>query len=276
VGLPEPATPEGREALRSLIAAPARALICLDYDGTLAPIVDDPEQAWPAPGALDAVRALATVVNGVAVVTGRPAPVAASLLGLTTDDPANLLVIGHYGLQRWTSGGGVEVAAWFDTRPIEAVRDRLPALLREVGAPGGVAIEDKGQALAVHVRHANSPDDALALLREPLATLARAHGLRLEPGRMVLELRPDGVDKGVAIARLAADMDATTVCYAGDDLGDLAAYDALERMREDGAATLKICSDSDEVAQLRDRADVVFSGPVEVVGFLHELADTLG
>ena len=115
-----------------------------------------------------------------------------------------------------------------------------------------------------------------ALLREPLATLARAHGLRLEPGRMVLELLPDGVDKGVAIARLAADMDATTVCYAGDDLGDLAAYDALERMREDGAATLKICSDSDEVAQLRDRADVVFSGPVEVVGFLHELADTLG
>lgn len=275
MGLPQPVTAAGRDALQGLLAAPARALICLDYDGTLAPIVDDPEQAWPAPGAVDVVRALAHAVGAVAIVTGRPAAVAAAMLGLADDEPANLLVLGLYGLQRRTRDGGVELAASFDAGPVQAVRHRLPTLLREVGAPDGVAIEDKGESLAVHVRRAESPDDAFALLHGPLAALAVAHGLRLEPGRMVLELRPDGVDKGMAIARLAAETGATTVCYAGDDLGDLAAFDALDRLREDGVAALKICSGSDEVIELRERADLVFSGPPELVGFLIELAETL-
>ena len=183
--------------------------------------------------------------------------------------------MGHYGLQRRTSSGEIEVPEWFDAAPVQAVRDRLPAVLREVGAPDGVAVEDKGESLAVHVRRANDPDDAFALLREPLAALAGAHGLRLEPGRMVLELRPDGVDKGVAIARLAAEVAAQVVWYAGDDLGDLAAYDALDRLRENGVATLKICSGSDEVTELRERADLALAGPAELVAFLQGLASTL-
>lgn len=275
MGLPQPATSAGREALRSLVAVPERALVCLDYDGTLAPIVDDPERARPASGAVDAVRRLAAVVGAVAVVTGRPAAVAAALLGLTDDEPANLFVLGHYGLQRRTPDGRVELAASYDASRVQAVRDRLPTLLREVGAPDGVAIEDKGESLAVHVRRTTNPDDTFGLLRAPLTALATAHGLRLEPGRMVLELRPEGVDKGVAIARLAADIAATTVCYAGDDLGDLAAYDVLDRLREDGAAVLKICSGSDEVAALKGRADLVLAGPAELVGFLNDLAGTL-
>ncbi len=273
--LPQPATTAGRDALRSLLSVPARALICLDYDGTLAAIVDVPEQAWPASGATDAVRRLCRSVGGVAIVTGRPAPVAASLLGLSADEPTNLVVLGHYGLQRRSSDGEVEVAKWFDARQIDAVRGRLPALLREVEAPPGVAVEDKGESLAVHVRRTANPDDAFARLREPLATLAAKHGLRLEPGRMVLELRPDGVDKGVAIGQLSREFAASTVCYAGDDLGDLAAYDALDRLRDEGVAALKICVGSDEVSQLHDRADLVVAGPNELVALLQELAGTL-
>ena len=275
MGLPQPVTAAGRDALHALLAAPARALVCLDYDGTLAPIVDDPEQAWPASGAVDVVRRLAGVVGAVAIVTGRPAAVAAAMLGLADDEPANLLVLGLYGLQRRTRDGGVELAASFDAGPVQAVRQRLPTLLREVGAPDGVAIEDKGESLAVHVRRTTNPAEAFRLLRAPLAALAAAHGLRLEPGRMVLELRPDGVDKGVAIARLAAENGATTVCYAGDDLGDLAAFDALDRLREGGVAALKICSGSGEVTALKTRADLVFAGPVELVRFLNDLAGAL-
>ena len=70
MGLPQPATAAGRDALQLLRAMPARALVCLDYDGTLAPIVDDPERAWPVSGAADAVRALASAVGAVAIVTG--------------------------------------------------------------------------------------------------------------------------------------------------------------------------------------------------------------
>jgi trehalose 6-phosphate phosphatase len=272
MGLPEPATSSGREAVRALIAAPAKAVVGLDFDGTLAPIVEDPELARPADGALAAVRRLAASVGAVAIVTGRPAPVAVGLLGLTADDPGNMRVLGHYGLQRWTPRAGTRVAETFDAGAVAAVRARLPSLLREVGAPDGVAIEDKGESVAVHVRRTADPDDAFALLRGPLASLAGSHGLRLEPGRMVLELRPSGADKGIALEELVREVGATVVCYAGDDLGDLAAYDALDRLRERGVAALKICSGSDEAPQLRERADLVLDGPAELVRFLDGLA----
>jgi trehalose 6-phosphate phosphatase len=231
--------------------------------------------ARPAKGAVEVVRRLAGLVGAVAIVTGRPAQVVVKLLGLTAQERDNLVVLGHYGLQRWTASRGVRLVDTFDSAAVQVVRGELPNLLRDVGAPEGVAIEDKGESLAVHVRRAANPDDAFASLREPLAILARSHGLRLEPGRMVLELRPAGIDKGVAVEELAAELGATAVCYAGDDLGDLAAYDALDRMRAKGTPALKICSGLDEVIELRERADLVFSGPPELVGFLIELAETL-
>jgi trehalose 6-phosphate phosphatase len=255
-----------------MLAVPSHLVIGLDYDGTLAPIVSDPDQAHPAPGAAEVVRRLAVSVGAVAIVTGRPAPTAVRLLDLRANDPDNLFVLGHYGLQRWTPAGDVRVAATFDPTAVAAARDRLPSLLRKVGAPSGVVIEDKGESVAVHVRRTANPDDAFATLRGPLATLARAHGLRLEPGRMVLELRPAGIDKGIAMETLVGETGATAVCYAGDDLGDLAAYDALDRLRDQGVAALKVCSGSAEVRQLRERADLVLDGPAELVGFLEGLA----
>jgi trehalose 6-phosphate phosphatase len=273
--LPEPVTSSGRAALQALIAAPATALVGLDFDGTLSPIVEDPRLARPAAGASAVVRKLASRVGTVAIITGRPAPVAVELLGLRANDPDNLFVLGHYGLQRWTAASGLRVERELDAMAVSAVRERLPSLLRAAGAPDGVAIEDKGESVAVHVRRTASPDDAFALLRGPLASLARSHGLRLEPGRMVLELRPAGVDKGIALEALVGEIGATVVCYAGDDLGDLAAYDALDRLRERGTAALKVCSGFDEVPQLQERADLVVGGPAQIVRFLDGLADRI-
>src|SRR5215475_9382478 len=68
-----PRTAAGRAGLDAVRAAPGRALVALDYDGTLAPIVADPARAWPADGAVDTLRRLAGVVGTLAVVTGRPA-----------------------------------------------------------------------------------------------------------------------------------------------------------------------------------------------------------
>lgn len=74
--LPTPATSAGREALAAILAAPERAVIALDFDGTLAEIVPDPELARAHPGAVPALAALAPKVASVAVITGRPAGVA--------------------------------------------------------------------------------------------------------------------------------------------------------------------------------------------------------
>src|SRR6185312_10732075 len=63
----------GQAGWDAIVAAPERALVALDYDGVLAPIVDDPDQAVPAPGAIETLRRLAGRVGTLAVVTGRPA-----------------------------------------------------------------------------------------------------------------------------------------------------------------------------------------------------------
>ena len=100
--LPRAATPAGQAGLDALLAGPRRALIATDFDGTLAPIVADPSAARALPGAVPALRRLAGVVGTLAVVTGRPVAEAVAYGGL--DAIPGLIVLGHYGWQRWQDG----------------------------------------------------------------------------------------------------------------------------------------------------------------------------
>jgi trehalose 6-phosphate phosphatase len=274
---PIPRTEAGSDGLRALIAQPRTALVAVDFDGTLAPIVTEPSAARPHPRASDVLRALAASMGAVAVVTGRPSGVAASLLGFTADEPPNLLVVGHYGLERWTAAAGVEPVAGVDPRRserVDQVRAALPAVLLRAGAPSGTRIEDKGASVAVHVRETADPHAALELLSEPLRRLAESEGLRLEPGRLVLELRPAGTDKGTALVSLVDQYSVRSVCYAGDDLGDIAAFDALESLRSKEFATLAVFSgvpDEPDLADLAARADLQLTGPDAVVAFFEGL-----
>lgn len=97
----------------------------------------------------------------------------------------------------------------------------------------------------------------------------------MEPGRLVLELRPPGMDKGVALLEYVREIGASAVLYGGDDLGDLPAFAAVEKLRSDGVPGLLVCSGSEEVAELRERADVVVDGPQGVVRLLRGLADRI-
>ncbi|WP_437097064.1 trehalose-phosphatase [Streptomyces sp. enrichment culture] len=275
-GLPAPATRAGREALEALLARPGRALIALDFDGTLAPIVPDPEQARAHPDAVPALAALAPGVAAVAVVTGRPAGVAVRHGGFAgVPGLEHLVVLGHYGTERWEAVTGT-VTAPAPHPGVAAARAELPGLLDRVGAWQGTWIEEKGRAVAVHTRRSADPQAAFEALREPLTGLAARHGLIVEPGRLVLELRPPGMDKGVALAEYAREIGAESVLYAGDDLGDLPAYAAVDKLRSDGVPGLLVCSGSDEVTELRERADVVVDGPAGVVGLLRSLAARIG
>ncbi|MEU5522619.1 trehalose-phosphatase [Streptomyces sp. NPDC047860] len=270
-----PATQAGRDGLNALLSRPREALIALDFDGTLAPIVEDPEQARPHPDAVAALAALAPKVASVAVVTGRPAGVAVRIGGFAgVPGLEHLVVLGHYGAERWDAVTGT-VTAPAPHPGVAAARAELPGLLDRVGAWRGTWIEEKGRAVAVHTRRAEDPEAAFEALREPLADLATRHGLVVEPGRMVLELRPPGMDKGVALLDYAREIGAGSVLYAGDDLGDLAAYTAVDKLRATGTPGLLICSGSEEVTELRERADVVTNGPSGVVRLLRSLAARL-
>lgn len=270
--LPMPVTAAGREGLEALLRTPRRSVIALDFDGTLADIVPDPDQARAHPGAVAALAALAPEVGSVAVVTGRPAGVAVRYGGFAgVPGLEHLVVLGHYGAERWDAVSGI-VHAPAEHPGVVAVRAELPGFLDAIGAWHGTWIEEKGQALAVHTRRAQDPEAAFEALREPLAGLAARHGLMVEPGRAVLELRPPGMDKGVALTEYLAEVGATAVLYAGDDLGDLAAFSAVEKLRAEGMPGLLLCSGSAEVPELAARADLTLSGPSQVVTFLAALA----
>lgn len=274
--LPTPQTQPGREGLAALLAKPTAAVVGLDFDGTLAPIVADPEQARAHPDAVPALAALAPKVASIAVITGRPAGVAVRYGGFAgVPGLDHLTVLGHYGAERWDAVSGA-VTAPAPHPGVAAVRAELPGVLDRAGAWPGTWIEEKGRAVAVHTRRAADPEAAFEALRAPLADLAARHGLIVEPGRLVLELRPPGMDKGVALGEYVRRTGAASVLYAGDDLGDLPAYAAVDRLRSDGVPGLLVCSGSTEVTELAQRADVVVDGPEGVVALLRALADEIG
>ncbi|MET8960228.1 trehalose-phosphatase [Streptomyces sp. NPDC004074] len=271
--LPTPATPAGRDGLDAILTRPGRAVLAFDFDGTLAPIVPDPDQARAHPDAVPALAALAPKVAAVAVVTGRPADVAVRYGGFAeVPGLEHLVVLGHYGAERWDARTGT-VDAPAPHPGVAAARAELPALLEAIGPREGTWIEEKGRAVAVHTRRAGDPQAAFEALRDPLAGLAARHGLIVEPGRFVLELRPPGMDKGVALLEYAREIGAGAVMYAGDDLGDLSAFAAVDKLRSDGVPGLLVCSGSDEVTELAQRADLVVDGPPGIVRLVRSLAD---
>lgn len=269
-GLPAPRTAEGRAGLAAIRQDPGTALIAMDFDGTLSPIVADPREARAHPGAVAGLRGLAGLVGTLAVITGRPAMEAVELGGFGSIP--GLIVLGHYGWERWEDGA---LAAPPPPPGVATARARLPELLAEAGAPEGTRIEDKGSALAVHTRRTADPAAALAAVADPVAGLAAATGLTLEPGRLVIELRPPGMDKGSALTALAAERRSGAILFAGDDLGDLPAFGAVRALRAAGHPGLTVCSASGEVSELAAEADLVVAGPDEVAALLSALARSL-
>src|SRR5690606_10224881 len=94
--------------------------------------------------------------------------------------------------------------------------------------------------------------------------------------RMSIELHPPiAADKGTALESLVDDLEA--VCFIGDDMGDLPAYDALDRLAARGVQAVRVAVASSEAPpELIERADLVLDGPPEVLAFLRRLAGGAG
>src|SRR2546421_4561709 len=103
-GLPVPGTPEGRAGLEAILSEPGTALIAMDFDGTLSPIVADPREARAHPGAVAGLRELAGLVGTLAGITGRPAGGAGELGGV--GGGAGRVGVGGSGWEGWGGGGG--------------------------------------------------------------------------------------------------------------------------------------------------------------------------
>lgn len=236
------------------------SVLALDFDGTLAEIVEDPAVAVPLPGAVAAVERAASRWGEVAVVSGRP------LRFLEGHLPApEVTLVGLYGLEIRRAGSVSEhqdAAAW------RAAVGRAVELARESSLER-VGIESKGASLTLHYRTAR--DQALAV-EDVARQIAAATGLLVRPAKLSIELHPPtSVDKGTAMADLAS-RHPGPVGFVGDDLGDLPAFGVLSGLRSTGRITLAAAVIGAETpAGVTAAADTVLDGPAGVLDLLDRL-----
>ncbi|MEY9932232.1 trehalose-phosphatase [Catenulispora sp. GP43] len=219
--LPEPPPAPLPEPLRQAVAALARTprlLVVCDYDGTLAPIVEDPAKAYPRPEAVRALRSLAELPETtVGLISGRALRDLSALSGLS----AGVRLVGSHGAE-FDAGFGDAL----DDRA-QALRRRLEAGLEElVGQTPGVFLEAKPASIAVHVRRAE-PSVGESVLEAVRSGPARWEGIHVTEGKAVIELAVLDTDKGAALDMLRRQADATAALFVGDDVTDEKAFARL-------------------------------------------------
>ena len=233
------------DGLARLAEAPELAAILLDVDGTLAPIVPRPQDAFVPEETRAELKRLARRYGLVACVSGRMGAEAARIVGVP-----ELRYVGEHGLEL-----DLEAPRW---------HDRLHAFADAVDWP----VERKRLSVSFHWRTAPDPAEAeLALQR--VAERAAAEGLHPRFGRMVLEIRPPvATDKGTAVRHLLREAGLRRALYAGDDATDLDAFRGLDGLE---VAVRIAISSVEGPSELGTAADLVLAGPSALLELLRRL-----
>jgi trehalose 6-phosphate phosphatase len=197
------------------VAVTKRLLVALDFDGTLAPEVDDPAQARALPEAQAAILRLLDVYDTpVALISGR----AMESLKNVTDLPDNVLLVGSHGIEIRRDDSSVQSILNPDER--EQVTE-LGRILSTVADPiDNVWIESKPAGFALHTRLATPEDSSTAYRLALCKTKAEFDNLTIRRGKNVLEFSVRSTTKGEAVEYLRRNTAATAVFYAGDDVTD--------------------------------------------------------
>ena len=196
-------------------------LFFLDYDGTLAPIVDDPAAAYPHEAVPDLLNDLEEQYP-VWIVTGRHLRDLPKFLDIA------LPAIGLHGAQEGVIGQRIDHLL---SDEAEQALDRFRQTVPDIE---GLSVEDKEKSFAVHYRSVSDPQQAKERLAEWIDDLPGV----IEPvwGKKVLELRAKGLNKGTAVRRVSAEYPDHTPVYIGDDVTDEDAFEALY----DNGVTVKV------------------------------------
>ena len=189
----------------------------------------------------------------VAIVTGRRSEEAAALVGVP-----GVAILGLYGFE--------------DAAP-ELVTAAVPLARTAAEVVPQAWVEDKGSSIAVHYRQAPDPHTARLELVLALQPVASGNALELVEGKMVLELVPRGRPmKGGAVERLVGEHGLEAVLFAGDDLADLDAFEALDRLAPGGLVAVRVGVRGEETPEaLLAAADLVVDGPSGLLELLRGL-----
>lgn len=202
-----------------------RSVLCLDYDGTLAPFVSDRDRAVPYPGVRERLRRLAhTPTTRLIIVSGRAVSSVRRLLDLETP----VEIWGNHGVQRRRTSGTIETVELSGS-----VRDAVAEARQRVAELElGSRLEQKPVSVAVHIRGMSSEASKVLLerVRRRWGPIVERDPDRLEihPFDGGLEFRSSTVDKGFPIRAILEETDrATPIAYLGDDRTDEDAFEAL-------------------------------------------------
>jgi trehalose 6-phosphate phosphatase len=233
------------DLLLQLRAEPGRAAILLDVDGTLAPIVERPEDALVPDETRRELTRLAGRYGLVAAVSGRPGAEVDRMLGVD-----GVAIVGEHGLEL-----APDALRW---------ADRIAEFARGVDWPA----EEKPLSVSFHFRRTGDEAEARAYLTQ-VAEAATAAGLVPRWGRKVLEVRPPvAADKGTAVRTLVARSGVRRALYAGDDTTDVDAFTGLDGLE----LGIRVAVGSGEMpAALREAADLVVDGTDGVLALLRRL-----
>ena len=259
------------ETLRPLTDVPGEAAVFCDIDGTLAPIVQRADDAKVPESASRLLGAIARRYGCVGCISGRSVAEARRLVGV-----GGIAYAGMHGVEMLWPGASrpemnPEVSAWADrVRAFAEENDsRELRILR-------VRIEDKGPISAYHWRGAPDEDSARERVKE-IAQAAQEAGLNVHWGRKVLEVRPPvPIDKGQAVRALVDRCPVRAALFAGDDVTDLDAFDALDELVADGrlGRAVRVGLRSEEgPPEIVDRADLVVDGVAGFRAVLQTLAE---
>ncbi|PXY31119.1 trehalose-phosphatase [Prauserella muralis] len=208
---------ELRRAIMQIARTP-RLLVACDYDGTLAPIMENPDEARPRPESVGALRSLASLhETTAAVISGRALRDLATLSRL----PSEVHLVGSHGSE-FDIGFVHELDAEARNlhRRVEAELDRIVD-----GAPGA-ALEVKPASIAVHVRRA-SREDARRIIEQVHGGPCTWDGVSTTDGKEVVELSVVQTNKGKALDTLRHQVGATAAVFIGDDVTDEKAFARL-------------------------------------------------
>lgn len=271
-------TSSGERLMAAVAEAPDKTLMAFDFDGTLAAMQTDPEKSHLYPPTAEALARIGGRLGQLAIITGRGVKTVLRLGQLSGREGfEKALVFGAYGVEVWDA-----TTNEFDLPPSPiAVRhaiDDLENMLADAHDDGfdttGITLEDKQRAVGVHYRRSPDPDTAERWLQGPVAIIAERHGLELEPGRLIIELRASTTTKGDALRGLVDMVDPEVVIFFGDDLGDVPAFQASRAFGESLIAG-NVVAASDEALDVLQYADVLCEGPAGIAAWLTELADLM-
>jgi trehalose 6-phosphate phosphatase len=254
-----------------LRAEPRASAVLCDVDGTLAPIVPDPEDSAVPEETREVLREIARRYALVACVTGRRALEARWIVGVE-----ELVYSGNHGLELLRPGASDPELDPAVTDSARRARDFVLDLDAADVSAAGIRLENKGPIQGLHWRGAE--DEARARRQaQRIASAAKGAGLVPHWGRKVLEIRPVAdIDKGTAVKRLVGEGTLELALFGGDDRGDLDAFAAVRSLagtgRLRGAACIGVASE-EAPPELGEQADAMVDGPAGFLELLRALAE---